>query len=46
MRSYGNLVSNFKKAVGKDGSLTKHENSDYHKAATIEYQPLKTSLAK
>jgi uncharacterized membrane protein len=48
MRSYDNFVSkpftNLKKAVGKDGSL-KHENSDYHKAVTIEYQTLKTSLA-
>ena len=37
--------TNFKKAVGKDGSLAKHENSDYHKAASIEYQTPKTSLA-
>ena len=35
---------NFKKAAGKDGSLLKHEHSDYHKNACISNQALRASL--
>ena len=36
--------TNFKKAVGKDGSLEKHDHSEYHRNACISYQTLKASL--
>ena len=39
IRCYDTFVSkpftNFKKAVGKDGSLEKHEHSEYHRNACI-----------
>ena len=48
VRCYETFVTkpftNFKKAAGKDGSLLKHEHSDYHKNACISYQALRASL--
>ena len=50
LRKYDTFISkpftNFKKAFGKDSSISKHANSEYYKMASIEFQTMKASLIK